>query len=136
MYRKSDKVWATVVYVFYEKDLLKQEIDSLRTEIEIERMESEVLFWRQKVDLYEKEKFSYERFKESNKNIRFNASFPSSEVLEHCFNFLNPGSHWENMMYWQSALQADKGQTNCVEEDMSEEVKREFNARKSKNTWY
>ena len=44
MYRKSDKVWATVVYVFYEKDLLKQEIDSLRTEIEIERMESEVLF--------------------------------------------------------------------------------------------
>ena len=71
MYRKSDKVWATVVYVFYEKDLLKQEIDSLRTEIEIERMESEVLFWRQKVDLYEKEKFSYERFKESNKNIRF-----------------------------------------------------------------
>ena len=38
------------------------------------------------------------------------------------------------MIYWQSALQADKGQTNCVEEDMSEEVKREFNARKSKNT--
>ena len=49
--------------------VLKQEINSLRTKIE--RMESELLFLRQKVDLYEKEKFSYERFKESYKNIRF-----------------------------------------------------------------
>ena len=97
-------------------------IDSLRTKIE--RMESELLFLRQKVDLYEKEKFSYERFKESNKNIRFYTSSPSSEVLEHCFNFLNSGSHGENMIYWQSALQAAKDQTNRVQEDTSEEVKR------------
>ena len=37
--------------------VLKQEINSLRTKIE--RMESELLFLRQKVDLYEKENFSY-----------------------------------------------------------------------------
>ena len=36
------------------------------------------------------------------------------------------------MIYWQSALQADKGQTNCVEEDMSEEVKREFNVKQGR----
>ena len=76
--------------------------------------------------------FSYEKFKSSDKDIRFYTGFPCSKALEHCFNFLNPGANSKNIIYWNSSTRKAENDIFDLQQSMDNKVREEFCAKRGR----
>ena len=47
--------------------------------------------------------FFFDSFSTSDKDINFYTGFPNKAMFDSVFNFLDPGDHGENIVYWHSS---------------------------------
>ena len=58
------------------------------------------------------------------------ACFPCSKGHEQCFNFLNPGSNGENIIFWNFSTKKAENDISNLQQGMSDEVRQEFCAKR------
>lgn len=89
------------------------------------RLAAEVNSLKEKMTICEDQlkisRFSYERFKMNSRDIRFYTSFSRSDVLDKCFDFLNPGLNSENIVYWKSSVYQANEQMRELDIDEDED---------------
>ena len=107
-----------------EIQILKDKVQELQKEnsrltVELQSLRERMKIWEDQLK-DSSPKFTYERFKNSSSDLRFYTSFASSEVLENCYNFLNPGLHSENINYWQSSVTQANDQMKLFDEEEEE----------------